>query len=104
LVCRYGGEEFVIILPTADLVGARTRAERLREKVKELSIVYQGQQLRMVTFSGGIAEFPSHGNTPQELMAAADAALYEAKALGRDRIVAAKLAEGEKQKSVSSSA
>jgi diguanylate cyclase (GGDEF)-like protein len=104
LVCRYGGEEFVIILPTADLEGARTRAERLREKVKELSIVYQGQQLRMVTFSGGIAEFPSHGNTPQELMAAADAALYEAKALGRDRIVAAKLAEGEKQKSVSSSA
>jgi diguanylate cyclase (GGDEF)-like protein/PAS domain S-box-containing protein len=104
LVCRYGGEEFVIILPTADLDGARSRAERLREKVKELSIVYQGQQLRMVTFSGGVAAFPLHGNTPQELMAAADAALYEAKTSGRDRIVVAKLPEEEKQKSASSSA
>jgi diguanylate cyclase (GGDEF)-like protein/PAS domain S-box-containing protein len=88
-VCRYGGEEFVIILPTADLDGARARAERLRMKTKELTIVYQGQTLRMVTFSMGVAEFPRHGTTPQELMAAADAALYQAKREGRDRVVVA---------------
>ena len=88
-VCRYGGEEFVIILPTADLEGARSRAERLRMKMKEVNIVYQGQSLRMVTFSMGVAEFPLHGTTPQELMAAADAALYQAKRNGRDQVVLA---------------
>jgi diguanylate cyclase (GGDEF)-like protein len=112
LVCRFGGEEFVIILPTADIDGARTRAERLREMVKEVSIIYHGQRLRMVTFSGGVAAFPLHGNTPQELMAAADAALYEAKEAGRDRIAVAKVSESqiiekqiaEQQKSASNSA
>jgi diguanylate cyclase (GGDEF)-like protein/PAS domain S-box-containing protein len=112
LVCRFGGEEFVIILPTADIDGARTRAERLREMVKEVSIIYHGQRLRMVTFSGGVAAFPLHGNTPQELMAAADAALYEAKEAGRDRIAVAKVGESqiiekqiaEQQKSASNSA
>jgi diguanylate cyclase (GGDEF)-like protein/PAS domain S-box-containing protein len=105
LVCRFGGEEFVIILPTADIEGARTRAERLCEMVKKLSCVYLGQQLRMVTFSGGVAAFPLHGKTPQELMAAADAALYEAKAAGRDRIVAAKIGQpGAQQKSAAASA
>jgi diguanylate cyclase (GGDEF)-like protein/PAS domain S-box-containing protein len=92
-VCRYGGEEFVVILPTADLEGARSRAERLRTKMKEVSIVYQGQTLRMVTFSMGLAEFPLHGTTAQELMAAADAALYEAKRNGRDQVVVARAAE-----------
>jgi diguanylate cyclase (GGDEF)-like protein len=88
-VFRYGGEEFVILLPTAELDGARGRAERLRTKIRELTIVYQGQTLRMVTFSMGVSEFPRHGTTSQELMAAADAALYEAKRGGRDRVVVA---------------
>jgi diguanylate cyclase (GGDEF)-like protein len=97
-VCRYGGEEFVIILPTADLDGARSRAERLRTKMKEVSIVYQGQTLRMVTFSMGLAEFPVHGTTPQELMAAADGALYQAKRNGRDQVVVATAAADAAQK------
>ena len=88
-VCRYGGEEFVVVLPTADLEGSSTRADWLRAKMKEVSIVYQGQTLRIVTFSMGVAEFPRHGTTPQELMAAADGALYEAKRGGRDRVVVA---------------
>jgi diguanylate cyclase (GGDEF)-like protein len=88
-VCRFGGEEFVIILPTADVEGSRARAERLRSKMAELTILHQGTSLGLVTFSLGVAAFPEHGMSPQELMAAADAALYEAKRGGRDRVVVA---------------
>jgi diguanylate cyclase (GGDEF)-like protein len=88
-VCRFGGEEFVVILPTADVEGARTRAERLRSRMKELTILHQGKSLGMVTFSVGVAAFPAHGRSPKELMAAVDAALYEAKRGGRDRVAVA---------------
>lgn len=88
-VCRFGGEELVVILPTADLEGARTRAERLRSKMRELTIMHQGKSLGMVTFSVGVAAFPQNGVSPKELMAAADAALYEAKRGGRDRVAVA---------------
>jgi len=88
-VCRFGGEEFVVILPTADPETSRTRAERLRTKMRELTIMYQGKSLGMVTISVGVAAFPAHGTSPKELMAAADAALYEAKRGGRDKVVVA---------------
>jgi diguanylate cyclase (GGDEF)-like protein/PAS domain S-box-containing protein len=88
-VCRYGGEEFVVILPTADLEAARLRAERLRSKMRELTILHQGKSLGMVTISVGVATFPEHGISPKELMAAADAALYEAKRSGRDQVIVA---------------
>jgi diguanylate cyclase (GGDEF)-like protein/PAS domain S-box-containing protein len=107
LVCRYGGEEFVIILPTADADTACKRAEYLRNKVKELLIVYHGHKLRVVTFSVGVAAFPGHASSPQALMAAADAALYEAKKAGRDRVVVAKMPQrqsDEKPKSSGASA
>jgi diguanylate cyclase (GGDEF)-like protein/PAS domain S-box-containing protein len=88
-VCRFGGEEFVVILPTADLAASRARAERLRSKVKELTILYQGKSMGMITISVGLAVFPDHGISPKELMASADAALYEAKRGGRDQVVVA---------------
>jgi diguanylate cyclase (GGDEF)-like protein/PAS domain S-box-containing protein len=88
-VCRFGGEEFVVILPTADLESSRARAERLRLKMRELTIMYQGKSLGMVTISVGVAAFPEHGTSPKELMAAADAALYQAKRGGRDLVVVA---------------
>jgi diguanylate cyclase (GGDEF)-like protein len=88
-VCRFGGEEFVIILPTAGLEGSRNRGERVRSKMRELTIMHQGKSLGMVTFSVGVASFPEHGTSPKELMAAADAALYQAKRGGRDRVVTA---------------
>jgi len=88
-VCRFGGEEFVVILPTADLEGACARGERLRSKMRELAIMHQGKSLGMVTFSVGVAVFPEHGMSSKELMAAADAALYEAKRGGRDRVAVA---------------
>jgi diguanylate cyclase (GGDEF)-like protein len=88
-VCRLGGEEFVVILPTADLTASRNRAERLRSRTKELTILHQGKSMGMITISVGVAAFPEHGTSPKELMAAADAALYEAKRSGRDQVVVA---------------
>jgi diguanylate cyclase (GGDEF)-like protein len=76
LVVRYGGEEFVIVMPRTDLEGAAALAERIRTEVH--------QQLRL-TISGGIAT-ALDGDTPELLLARADAALYEAKAAGRNRV------------------
>lgn len=91
-VCRFGGEEFVIILPTADLNAAHTRAERIRSKLHELTVLHQGQSLGMITVSVGIATLPQHGTSAKELLEAADAALYRAKRGGRDRVVDAVVA------------
>jgi diguanylate cyclase (GGDEF)-like protein/PAS domain S-box-containing protein len=88
-VCRFGGEEFVVILPTADVEASRARAERLRSRMRELTVMHQGKSLGMVTISVGVAAFPEHGMSPKELMAAADAALYEAKRGGRDQVAVA---------------
>lgn len=88
-VCRYGGEEFVVILPTANIKAAQGRAENLRTKMRQLTILYQGKPMGMITISAGVAVFPDHGTTPQEVVAAADAALYQAKRNGRDQVVVA---------------
>lgn len=88
-VCRFGGEEFVIVLPTADKEASRARAERLRLKMRGLTVMHQGRSLGMVTISVGVAAFPEHGTSPKELMAAADAALYQAKRGGRDQVAMA---------------
>ena len=85
-VCRFGGEEFVIILPTASVEAASARAECIRSKLREMTVHHQGQSLGMITVSVGAAAFPRHGSSPKELLAAADAALYEAKKRGRDRV------------------
>lgn len=87
VVCRFGREEFVVILPTADLNAAHARAERIRSKLRELTVLHQGQSLGMITVSVGVAVLPEHGTAPQELLDAADAALYRAKREGRDRVV-----------------
>jgi diguanylate cyclase (GGDEF)-like protein len=89
IACRYGGEEFVLILPNADLEATRIRAEQMRKEVKELHIMYGGKPLGLITVSSGVAAFPAHGSSPRQLMAAADAALYQAKKSGRDRVVVA---------------
>ena len=85
-VCRFGGEEFVIILPTASVEAASARAECIRSKLREMTVHHRGQSLGMITVSVGAAAFPRHGASPKELLAAADAALYEAKKRGRDRV------------------
>jgi diguanylate cyclase (GGDEF)-like protein len=87
--CRYGGEEFILILPEISLEDLRQSAERLRKKVKELHIQYAGEVLEAITLSLGIALFPVHGTTGKAVVHAADEALYEAKHQGRDRVVVA---------------
>jgi diguanylate cyclase (GGDEF)-like protein/PAS domain S-box-containing protein len=94
-VCRFGGEEFVIVLPTADKETSRARAERLRSKMRDLTVMHRGRSLGMVTISVGVAAFPEDGLSPKELMAAADAALYQAKRGGRDQVITASPKQGE---------
>lgn len=89
--CRYGGEEFTLILPEAPLDVTRRRAEHLREHVKQLHVLYRGQALGGIRLSCGVAAYPDHGDTGDVLLRAADAALYRAKAEGRDRVVVANL-------------
>lgn len=87
--CRFGGEEFVVVLPDAALVDAVHRAETLRELVANQKIEHRGTLLGPVSISVGVASFPSHGVAPQEVLRSADAALYSAKKAGRNRVIVA---------------
>jgi diguanylate cyclase (GGDEF)-like protein len=84
--CRFGGEEFVLILPGASLEDARRRAEAVREATTHLEITDRNQSLGAVTISAGVAAYPEHGASGEALVRAADAALYEAKAGGRNQV------------------
>lgn len=86
VVCRYGGEEFVIVLPDTSNEALRACAERLRDYARELHVHRDGQPLGSVTVSSGIAISPHHATTADGLIAAADRALYAAKTAGRDRV------------------
>ncbi len=91
IACRYGGEEFMLILPEATLKDTQIRAEQLRAGVAQLRITHEQQQLDTVTISLGVAGFPTHGSTTATLIGAADAALYRAKTSGRNRVISATL-------------
>ena len=83
-VARYGGEEFLVMLIEAPIATAAAVGERLRARVAAEE--FGGGR---VTVSVGAAEYPTHGETPEELIASADAAMYQAKGEGRDRVVVA---------------
>jgi diguanylate cyclase (GGDEF)-like protein/PAS domain S-box-containing protein len=87
IACRYGGEEFLVILPGARMEIALERAENLRLAVKEMHLHFQG--LKPTSLSLGVAVYPDHGDTGLQLIRSADAALYQAKQAGRDRVMAA---------------
>ncbi len=95
IACRYGGEEFVVILPEASLEMSRSRAQELWKGVQGLHVNFQGELLRGVTASLGVAAFPAQGRTAAELLRAADAALYSAKRRGRDRVEIAEVKNAE---------
>ena len=86
IACRYGGEEFALVLADSNLEGAFKRAEILRQQVKKLSVEYDGQLLGAVSVSMGVALFPDHGRTMGDVLRASDQALYTAKREGRDRV------------------
>jgi diguanylate cyclase (GGDEF)-like protein len=85
---RFGGDEMVVLLPDTSLDDARLVANKLLHAVRELAIGHQGELISM-TISAGVAAYPINGADPEELMRAADGALYRAKAEGRDRVVVA---------------
>jgi diguanylate cyclase (GGDEF)-like protein len=89
IACRYGGEEFMLILPGASLERAVERAEQARAAVARLRVRQGGRPLPDVTASFGVACFPAQGDHWQDVLRKADAALYQAKRDGRNRTVAA---------------
>ena len=93
IACRYGGEEFLMILPETPLTVTVQRAEELRELVSRLKVQFLGQTLGMITASLGVAAFPEHGDDWEELIRTADTALYRAKKEGRNRVVVAPVLE-----------
>jgi len=89
IACRYGGEEFTLVLPGTSLEVAQQRVEQLCEGIRVLNIDFKNQILGPLTLSIGIATFPNHGDSGEMVLQAADAALYQAKSEGRDRVVVA---------------
>lgn len=86
VACRYGGDEFVILLPGTSLEQTRQRAERLREEISNLRIHYRERWLGPITTSLGVAASPVNGSNPDDLLHAAACALRKAKESGRDRV------------------
>jgi len=85
-VCRFGGEEFVLVMPNIGIEIARERAESLHQTINSLNIPY-GRFNLTTTISMGIACYPEHGKTRDELLRMADKAMYMAKNMGRNRVI-----------------
>jgi diguanylate cyclase (GGDEF)-like protein/PAS domain S-box-containing protein len=89
VACRYGGEEMTLVLPESSLGETQARAEEIRVALSQLQVSQNGRLLDSLTASFGVACFPQHGAMGSALVQAADAALYRAKAAGRNRVVVA---------------
>lgn len=90
IACRYGGEEFTLILPEGNAEVIQQRAEALREAIKRMEVLHRGRPLGRITASLGVAIFPEHGRTGESLLQAADASLYQSKDAGGDKTTTAK--------------
>lgn len=89
IACRYGSDEFILILPDASRGVTLERAQRICELARQLRIEFEGLSLAVATLSVGVAVFPEHGQTTAALLMAADTALYRAKQAGRNCVVVA---------------
>ena len=89
IACRYGGEEMILVLPDSTLEATSIRAEEIRVAIAQIVLNHNGQILGNLTASFGVASFPQHGSTAIAVMQAADAALYRAKAAGRNQVLSA---------------
>lgn len=92
LVARWGGDEFTLLLPNTGVAGAIRLAEKIRQAVASEPFRVEGAELN-ITVSVGVAAYPEHGSSGKDLVAAADAAMYRAKAGGRNRVEHAKVGE-----------
>ncbi|MDP3961632.1 MAG: diguanylate cyclase [Pseudorhodobacter sp.] len=92
IACRIGGEELMLLLPTVELESAAARAEAVRLAVAAISVRYGDKTLPRISISIGVAQYPAHGRMPQDVIRAADDALYAAKAKGRNQVVLAGVA------------
>lgn len=87
ILCRYGGEEFVLVMTNTAMSMLQQRADALRAGVPKLNIEYDRKPIGPITLSIGLAIFPDCGDSIHAVLQAADAALYQAKTTGRDRVV-----------------
>jgi diguanylate cyclase (GGDEF)-like protein len=87
VVCRYGGEEFTIILPDAGIEETLHRAEELRKLIANLTVFHRNLVISSITISLGVAAYPEHGDNKEDLLLAADTALYQAKNQGRNKVL-----------------
>lgn len=85
VVARYGGEELVVILPETNKVNTIIKAERIRRKIQEMPLIFDGKKIE-ISVSGGIATFPQDAEEANKLIHCADQALYRAKGEGKNRI------------------
>lgn len=99
ITCRFGGEEFLIVLPKMSKTDAIKRAEKLRLSIEQTKIRIVGTDLS-ITASFGLATYPDDGTTSEEVIAAADSALYESKRRGRNQITASNLAGNPANRSI----
>jgi diguanylate cyclase (GGDEF)-like protein len=91
ILCRFGGEEFLIILIGSSEKMTLRRAENLRKEVQNLQVSMRSQELKQLTISLGVATFPENGMSEKELFHAVDKALYQAKETGRNRVCLAEV-------------
>jgi diguanylate cyclase (GGDEF)-like protein len=89
VACRFGGEEFILVLPGSSLQITHERAWTLCRQVRYITAEHDDRQLGHITLSAGVACFPNHGKTVEQLIMVVDDALYRAKRLGRDRVCVA---------------
>lgn len=85
IACRFGGEEFIVVMPKASLTVARQRANDWRSRFESMELVIEGEVLK-ATLSAGVAVYPLHGTTSEEIIRKADQAMYSAKAAGRNMV------------------
>ena len=93
IACRFGGEEFVVVMPESSIEGAVQKSEAIRAAVKDLDLQYDGQSIGRISASFGVALYPAHAGDADALIRAADEALYRAKSEGRDRVVVGKIVQ-----------
>ncbi len=86
IACRYGGEEFLVVLPDCDAENARALIEKIREQIKTMSLTLRQTPLPAISISAGVAQMSGERSNSEALIVAADRALYAAKRNGRDRV------------------